>query len=127
MLGDLTPVSFVPTIDVERARSFYVDVLGLPVLEESPFALVLRSGGGVIRVTPVESHSPAGHTILGWTVSDMANMLRALTSLGVETLRFPWFEQDDQGVWTAPGGAHVAWFHDPDGNTLSLTQPAPRS
>ena len=127
MLGDLTPVSFVPTIDVERARSFYIDVLGLPVLEESPFALVLRSGGGVIRVTPVESHSPAGHTILGWTVSDMATMLRALASRGVETLRFPWFEQDDQGVWTAPGGAHVAWFHDPDGNTLSLTQPAPRS
>jgi len=127
MLGDLTPVSFVPTVDVERARSFYVDVLGLQVLEESPFALVLRSGGGVIRVTPVESHSPAGHTILGWTVLDMATMLSALSSRDVETLRFPWFDQDDQGVWTAPGGALIAWFHDPDGNTLSLTQPAPGS
>ena len=122
MLGDLDATAFVATGDVGRARAFYVDVLGLGVVEESPFALVVQSGHTVVRITPVESHRPVGYTVLGWTVPDVAAALRSLAERGVEPLRFDGLDHDELGAWHAPGGALVAWFADPDGNTLSLTQ-----
>ena len=122
MLADVDPIAFVHTTDVAAARTFYVDVLGLGFVEESPFALVLRSGRTMVRVTPVGTHAPAGATVLGWSVTDVAAVLGALVERGVRPLRFEGMEQDELGVWSAPGGARVAWFSDPDGNTLSLTQ-----
>ena len=124
MLADVAPTAFVPTTDVERAKNFYVCVLGLEFVEMSPFALVVRSGGTTVRVTPIESHRPAGYTVLGWTVPDIATHVEWLVSLGVTPLRFDAMDQDDQGVWQSPSGAKVAWFCDPDGNTLSLTEGA---
>ena len=122
MLGSFEPIAFVHTTDVDRARPFYVGVLGLTVVEESPFALVLRSGHTMVRVTPVPTHEPAGSTVLGWQVPDVHATLAALSAHRVVSLRFDGLTQDEAGVWQAPGGAQVAWFHDPDGNTLSLTQ-----
>ena len=122
MLLDSDVIGFVHTTDVARARLFYVGVLGLELVEESPFALVLRSGPTMIRVTPVESHTASPHTVLGWSVHDLAAVIDGLTSRGVQPLRYDGLDQDERGIWQAPGGARVAWFSDPDGNTLSLTQ-----
>jgi len=122
MLAEYEPISFVHTTDLARARQFYVGVLGLDFVEDSPFALVLRSGHTKVRVTPVESHRASPHTVLGWSVDDLGTMLDRLLNRGVRPLRFDTLDQDDRGVWRAPGGAKVAWFSDPDGNTLSLTQ-----
>ena len=122
MLRDFDPIGFVHTTDTTRARSFYVDVLGLEFVEETPFALVLKAGPIMIRVTPVEGHVPLVHTVLGWSVPDIALVMRSLIGRGVEPRRFHGLDQDETGVWCSPGGAQVAWFADPDGNTLSLTQ-----
>ncbi|MGV1007977.1 MAG: VOC family protein [Dermatophilaceae bacterium] len=122
MMDSAELMAFAPTLDLDRARSFYVDVLGLTLEEHSPFALGLRSGGVRLRVTRVQELTPHPFTVLGWVVDDIAAAVTTLGSAGVEFARYDGMEQDDLGVWTAPGGALVAWFHDPDGNTLSLTQ-----
>ena len=115
-------VGFVPSADLERARDFYVTTLGLPVQELNDFACVLDAHGTMLRVTAVPGHSPAAHTILGWRVGDVTAEVRELAARGVTFTRYEGMGQDDDGVWTAPGGDRVAWFTDPDGNTLSLTQ-----
>ena len=122
MLVDFEPIPFVPTGDLPRARAFYVDVLGLEFVEESPFALVVRSGSTVIRVTPVDLPIAQAHTILGWSVPDIETQITDLVSRGVIPIRYPGMDQNDFGIWLSPSGARVAWFSDPDGNTLSLTQ-----
>jgi catechol 2,3-dioxygenase-like lactoylglutathione lyase family enzyme len=127
MLGSSELVAFVATTDLDRARAFYGGVLGLPVVEESPFACVFDAHGTPLRVTPVTEIRPAPYTVLGWTVDDIAATVRALGDAGVSFERFAGMEQDDLGVWPAPSGARVAWFSDPDGNVLSLTQPEPLS
>lgn len=123
MLGALDPVAFVPVSDAARAREFYVEVLGLDAVADTPFAVVLLSGDTTVRLTPVPEFRPAQGTVLGWEVSDVDAVVRDLVARGVAMLRFDGFVQDDLGVWEAPGGARVAWFADPDGNTLSVTQP----
>jgi catechol 2,3-dioxygenase-like lactoylglutathione lyase family enzyme len=122
MLESSDLVAFVATTDLDRARAFYGDVLGLSVVEESPFACVFDAHGTQIRVTPVGEIRIAPYTVLGWAVADIVAMVRALGSAGVSFERFPGMDHDDLGVWAAPGGARVAWFTDPDGNVLSLTQ-----
>ena len=122
MLSGAEIVAFAPVTDVARARAFYVDVLGLTVLEDTPFALVCDAGGTTLRITPVGELSPQPFTVLGWAVDDVAATSRALVDAGVELLRFDGMDQDELGVWTTPGGDRIAWFHDPDGNVLSLSQ-----
>lgn len=124
-LGSEHLVAFVRTTDLERARAFYVDVLALSVEEVTPFAAVLRSGEVVLRVTRVDALRPQPFTVLGWTVRDIRAQLRALARAGVTVERYAEIGQDDDGVWTTPGGEQVAWFRDPDGNVLSLTQLSP--
>jgi catechol 2,3-dioxygenase-like lactoylglutathione lyase family enzyme len=126
MLGAAPLVAFVPVTDVGRARAFYVDVLGLTVVEDTPFALVCNANGTTLRITPVGELSPQPFTVLGWSVDDIAATGRALVGAGVALLRFDAMEQDELGVWTTPGG-WVAWFNDPDGNVLSISQAAPPS
>jgi catechol 2,3-dioxygenase-like lactoylglutathione lyase family enzyme len=125
MLGSSDLVAFVATTDLDRARDFYGGLLGLPLVEESPFACVFDAHGTSLRVTPVSEMRTAPYTVLGWAVDDIAATVRALGAAGVGLERFAGMDQDDRGVWTAPGGAQVAWFTDPDGNVLSVTQ-APR-
>ena len=116
------PIAFVPTTRAEEARAYFVDVLGLRLEADDGFALVFDAGGTMLRVVRVEQHTPAGYTILGWGVDDIHASVDELSGRGVSFERYGFLEQDAAGVWTAPGGTLVAWFKDPDGNTLSLTQ-----
>jgi catechol 2,3-dioxygenase-like lactoylglutathione lyase family enzyme len=117
-------VGFVATTDLARARAFYEETLGLPVIEEDPYALALDANGTMLRVTAVPDFRPAGYTVCGWLVDDIAAAIRELGAKGVDFARYDGMDQDELGVWTAPSAAKVAWFTDPDGNTLSLTQVA---
>ena len=109
-------------MDLDRSRAFYEGVLGLSVTSTDGFACVLRGGSTTLRVTRVAELRPQPFTVLGWIVGDVHATLARLRDAGVPALRFDGMAQDASGVWTAPGGAQIAWFHDPDGNTLSLTQ-----
>ena len=115
-------VAFVPTTDAARAKAFYAGTLGLELESENSFALVFRINGTMLRVTVVRALAPQPFTVLGWDVPDIAAAMRDLGERGVAFERFEGVEQDAEGVWRAPGGAYVAWFKDPDGNTLSLAQ-----
>ena len=122
MLDSAELVAFVATADGARARRFYEEVLGLRLVEETPFALVFHFAGTTLRVTFVERVGPAPHTVLGWTVEDIHATMAGLVARGVAFERYPGLDQDEEGVWRSPSGARVAWFKDPDGNVLSLTQ-----
>jgi catechol 2,3-dioxygenase-like lactoylglutathione lyase family enzyme len=122
MLKNAKIMTFVGTLDATRAKAFYRDTLGLTLVEENSFALVFDVNGIMLRVTNVHELKPAQFTILGWEVPDITASVKQLTAAGIKFSRFPGMEQDVNGVWTAPGGARIAWFQDPDGNTLSLTQ-----
>jgi catechol 2,3-dioxygenase-like lactoylglutathione lyase family enzyme len=122
-LRDHDLVAFLATRDPIRARDFYQRTLGLRLVsEELPFALVFDVQGIMLRVTVVRELTPAGYTVLGWKVPDIVAAAQALGTAGVVFQRYPGMKQDEFGVWTAPGGAKVAWFQDPDGNTLSISQ-----
>jgi catechol 2,3-dioxygenase-like lactoylglutathione lyase family enzyme len=121
-LADADLVAFVPSTDLPRARAFYVEALGLRLQSETEHALVFDAHGTTLRVTRVPRLDPAAHTVLGWTVPDIAAAAAALVRRGVALTRYEGMGQDLDGIWRAPGGARVAWFSDPDGNTLSMTQ-----
>jgi catechol 2,3-dioxygenase-like lactoylglutathione lyase family enzyme len=128
MLGDARIGAFVPTTDGERARTFYVDVLGLKFVSDDQFALVLDANGVNVRVSKVGGFTPQKFTILGWEVGNIEKVVVELTERGVSFENYGLPGQDEHGIWTAPvvdnatGGAKVAWFKDPDGNVLSVSQ-----
>jgi catechol 2,3-dioxygenase-like lactoylglutathione lyase family enzyme len=118
-------VAFVPSSNPAKARAFYEKTLGLRFVSEDPFALVLDANGVMIRVANVSSvkgFKPAPFTILGWLVDDIAATVKGLNKKNVKFERFPGMDQDERGVWRSPSGARIAWFKDPDGNVLSVTQ-----
>jgi catechol 2,3-dioxygenase-like lactoylglutathione lyase family enzyme len=115
-------IAFAATTDPARARAFYEDVLGLSVVEENAYACVVDAHGTMLRITTVSEVAHPGYTVLGWRVSDINEAVAQLESLGVDFARYDGIEQDAHGVWTTPNGDRVAWFTDPDGNVLSLTQ-----
>ncbi|MEA3202546.1 MAG: hypothetical protein QOI63_212 [Thermoplasmata archaeon] len=121
MLADAQPVCLVATANPKRAREFYGDVLGLRFIGEDGSALTFHCGATQLRVQKVEAFAPQPFAALGWIVPDMKAAVAALRAKGVPLLRYPWMTSASD-VWMAPGGAVVAWFKDPDGNTLSLTQ-----
>ena len=124
ILGGNKIIAFVHITDWARARAFYEDVIGLRLVEEEkPFALVFDANGIMLRLTPGGEHKPAHGTVLGWEVESIEATVEQLIAAGVEFLRYPGMNDGDPlGIWTSPSGARVAWFHDPDGNVLSLTQ-----
>jgi len=122
MLQPWKIMPFVGTLNVEAARAFYGGKLGLSLIEENPYALVFDANGTTLRVTLVRELKPAGFTVLGWEVPDIAEAVTVLEAAGIELKRYPGVDQDGRGVWTAPGGAKVAWFEDPEGNILSVSQ-----
>jgi predicted enzyme related to lactoylglutathione lyase len=122
VLGSCDVVAFVATRDPDRARAFYEGVLELTVVADEPFALVFDAHGTTLRVQKLQELAPARHTVLGWLVPDIAAAVRQLSARGVVCERYPGLPQDDLGICTFPGGGRVAWFKDPDGNTLSLTE-----
>jgi len=121
MLGSIDIVAFVPTKDTEEARAFYEGVLGLRFVKDDGFALVTDANGIMVRVAKAQ-FTPAPFTILGWQVPEIEKMVEGLQAKGVRFERFGFFEQDKLGIWTAPTGDKVAWFKDPDGNILSVSQ-----
>jgi catechol 2,3-dioxygenase-like lactoylglutathione lyase family enzyme len=120
--------AFVPCADLDRCRPFYTDVLGLPLLADvAPFALEFRCAGTMLRLTRVPDLRPQPFTVAGWQVPELESELDELAGRGVRFERYDGLDQDGRAIWTAPGGARIAWFLDPDGNNLSLTQyPAER-
>lgn len=116
-------VAFVASTDLDVSSMFYVDTLGLTVVERTPFALVVDGGGTELRITLVQSKIDTGYTVLGWRTTDLSAAAGELRGKGVEFLRYQGMDQDDDAAWTAPDGTRVAWFHDPHGNVLSLHQP----
>jgi predicted enzyme related to lactoylglutathione lyase len=122
MLNTSRIIPFVPTKNPAKAREFYETVLGLKFLRDEPFALVFDVDGTMLRVTKVQDFSPARHTVLGWEVADINATIAELSKRGVRFERYDGMTQDISGVWASPSGARVAWFKDPDGNVLSLTQ-----
>ena len=122
MLGREKIIAFVATRDGARAREFYEKVLGLSVISDDSFALVLDANGTMLRLQKVESFTPSTLTALGWEVSNIRSAVMALVDRGVTFQKYPWMDQDELGIWRAPSGASVAWFRDPDGNTLSLSE-----
>jgi catechol 2,3-dioxygenase-like lactoylglutathione lyase family enzyme len=122
MLGSNNIVAFVPTRDAEKARAFYEGVLGLRFVKDDGFALVFDANGIMIRVAKAPEFKPLPFTILGWQVSGIENVVRELHNKGVHFEIFGFPKQDELGIWTAPTGDRVAWFKDPDGNLLSVSQ-----
>jgi len=122
-LSEQSIIGFVATSDADRAKKFYRDTLGLRLeSEEMPFALVFDAHGTMLRVTIVKKVSPAGYTVLGWQVPNISAAAKTLQEAGVRFERYQGMEQDELGIWSSPGGGKVAWFKDPDGNTLSISQ-----
>jgi catechol 2,3-dioxygenase-like lactoylglutathione lyase family enzyme len=125
MLGNAELIAFVPTRDPQKARRFYEQTLGLEFVSEDPFALVFRAHGVTLRianVSTVKDFRPAPFTVLGWHVSSAESTVRTLCEKGIEFERFPGMQQNPLGIWDSPSGARVAWFKDPDGNILSITE-----
>jgi catechol 2,3-dioxygenase-like lactoylglutathione lyase family enzyme len=122
MLGSMNIVAFVPTRDSEKARAFYEGVLGLRFVKDDGFAMVFDANGIMIRVAKAPEFTPAQFTILGWQVQGIEHFATELTKRGVHFEIFGFFKQDALGIWTAPTGDKVAWFKDPDGNILSVSE-----
>lgn len=122
MLANSNLVAFAATAMPDQAKEFYSQVLKLSELEDTPFALVFDANGVTLRIQKVTSVNVPEYTVLGWEVTDIVTTVQNLMKNGVQFERYPTVTQDDLGVWKIPGGAMVAWFKDPDGNTLSVTQ-----
>ena len=125
MLGSMDIIAFVPTTNREKAREFFETTLGLGFVSDDQFALVFDANGVMVRVVDVSGvagYKPAPFTILGWSVGNVGRTVKGLQKKGVKFEQYPGMEQDQLGVWTSPGGAKVAWFKDPDGNVLSVTE-----
>ena len=120
MLEDARQVGFVAVSDLDAAFRFYGETLGLVLEDARPFALVHRTAETQLRITLVEKVNAAPYTVLGWAVSDLDGEIDRLAAAGVVFTRYDGMDQDDRGIWTSPDGARIAWFHDPDGNNLSL-------
>jgi len=115
-------IAFLATANAARSRQFYEDVLQLRLTGDEVFALVFECNGTMLRIQKVDSVRPVPYTSLGWQTEDISQLVQQLTDRGVQFDRYQGLEQDELGIWTSPAGARVAWFKDPDGNILSLTQ-----
>ena len=120
MLADKKLKAFAPTINPEKAKHFYKDILGLKLLSEDNYALEFDANGTRLRVTTVRELNPHPFTVLGWKVDDISSVIKELNKKGVVCERYDFLQQDDLGIWHAPGGTKVAWFKDADGNILSF-------
>ena len=122
MLANKKLKAFVPTINQEKAKYFYKDVLGLSLLSQDNYALEFDANGTLLRVTTVRELTPHPFTVLGWKVNDIETVIRELNKKGISFERYDFMQQDELGIWHAPGGTKVAWFKDADGNLLSLDE-----
>lgn len=124
MLGSATVTALVGTMKPEIAKAFYGDTLGLKFISDDGFALVFEGKNARVRVSRVPGVTPAAYAVLAFQVDDIEKAVDGLTAKGVVFARFGFFVQDARGIWSAPDGTKVAWFHDPDLNLLSVVQHA---
>ena len=122
MLAEAKMAGFIPTKDYEQARAFYGGKLGFEFVSLDQFALVMRVGGHMIRISKIADFTPLQGTIFGWQVENIEAVAKWLHERGVDTEKFPFVQDRELGIWTTPNGDKVAWFKDPDGNTLSISQ-----
>lgn len=122
VLGSESLIAFVATADPARSKAFYEQSLGLRLVADEEHAIVFDAHGTMLRIQKVNELVPPPHTTLGWRVRDIARTVTLLRAKQVEPERYPYMQQDALGIWTAPSGAKVVWFKDPDGNLLSLTE-----
>ena len=122
MLASSEMVGFVPIRDSKQARDFYEKKLGFLFVSDDQFALVMQAGQSTVRFAKVQDFNPAEFTILGWRVKDIEAVVKWLKERGVALEKYPFIQDPEVGIWTAPSGAKVAWFKDPDGNVLSVSQ-----
>ena len=117
-----TPVTYLYVTDRERALAFYRDMFGLEVHSSDPFGDFISLNGALLRLTVILEHKPSAHPVLGWNVDDIVASVQELRGQGVAFSIFDGFGQDELGIWTAPDGDRLAFFADPDGNVLTLSQ-----
>ena len=122
MLGTSKLIAIILTKMPDKARPYYEGILGLHFISDDPSAIVFDANGTMLRVVKVSSFTPVNYTVLGWQVEDINSVIDSLHAKGIAFERFPGMSQDERGVCIFPSGAKVAWFKDPDGNLLSLTQ-----
>ena len=122
MLASSKIIGFVPTKDSAKARDFYEGKLGFRFVSDDPFALVMKAGETMIRIAKARDFTPAIYTVMGWEVQDIEKVVAWLTGRGVVFEKYPFVQDQEHGIWTTPNGDKVAWFKDPDGNVLSVSQ-----
>jgi len=122
MLAASRIICFVPTKDSMKAREFYEGKLGFQFVSDDQFALVMRAGETMIRIAKAKDFTPAPYTVLGWEVQKIETIIGWLKGRGVVFEKYPFVQDQELGIWTTPTGDKVAWFKDPDGNVLSLSQ-----
>ncbi len=122
MFSDKELKAFIPTINPEKAKSFYKDILGLKLISEDNYALEFNAKGIRLRVTIVREFRPHPFTVLGWDVDNIVSIIDSLNKKKIFCEKYDFIKQDELGIWTAPGGTKVAWFKDPDGNILSVSE-----
>jgi catechol 2,3-dioxygenase-like lactoylglutathione lyase family enzyme len=122
MLAASKLIGFVPTKDSRRSREFYEEKLGFQFVGDDEFALVMRAGESMIRIAKAGTFTPAPYTVMGWEVADIETMVKWLDGRGIAFEKYPFVQDRELGIWTTPNGDKVAWFKDPDGNVLSLSQ-----
>lgn len=122
MLASGKIVGFVLTKDYDQARAFFEGKLGLQFVSVDQYALVMRAGGNVIRIAKVQDFTPARSTVLGWEVQNIEEVVTRLRERGVTFEKYPFVQDRELGIWTTPAGDKVAWFKDPAGNILSVSQ-----
>jgi catechol 2,3-dioxygenase-like lactoylglutathione lyase family enzyme len=122
MLASMDMIGFLLTKDYEKARAFYEGNLGFEFVSLDQFALVMQAGKSMIRIVKVPTFTPLQSTVLGWQVGDIEVMVNWLTNRGVAFDKYPFVQDKERGIWTAPGGSKIAWFKDPDGNVLSVSE-----
>jgi catechol 2,3-dioxygenase-like lactoylglutathione lyase family enzyme len=122
MLAEMKMVGFLLTKDYEKARAFYEGNLGFEFVSLDQFARVMRAGKSMIRIVKMPTFTALQSTVLGWEVEDIEAIVDWLTKRGVVFEKYPFVQDKERGIWTAPGGSKVAWFKDPDGNVLGVSE-----
>ncbi len=122
MLSSAHMIGFLLTKDYDRARAFFEGKLGFQFVSVDQFALAMRAGGNMIRISKVPDFAPARNKVLGWEVTEIEAAVAWLKERGVSFGKYPFIQDPELGIWTTPSGDKVAWFKDPDGNVLSISQ-----
>ena len=122
MLNSSKIIGFVATRDATKAKEFYVGQLGLAFMSEDEYALVLNGNGHMVRIIKAIDFKPVPYTVLGWEVSNIKKVATGLKSRGIVFEQYPFVQDKELGIWTAPNGDMIAWFKDPDGNVLSISE-----